>query len=226
MKISYLSLSKKRCTIQFHGCNFRCKGCFALDTTNAYTEISPEGLSTKTNQFDIQEVMLAGGEPTLYEREILKFIRLCDAKTILSTNGYRLNDDFIAGMERSGLDEVHIDLKAYSQKLHMWYTGKSNQQILDAIVLLKSSNLNFEVITVFIPDIVDRVEIELIAKFLSKIGDIKYRILRYVPVVNLSRRPIEEEIENAVLIAKKYLGNVTSSLEERSHPLKRLRLYV
>ena len=103
-----------------------------------------------------------------------------------------------------------------------WYTGKSNQRVLDAIALLNESNLNFEVITVFIPGIVDKEEIERIAWFLSSIGEnIKYRIIRYVPVGNLSRRLKEEEIKEAVSIAKKYLSTVTSSLEQRSHPLKR-----
>lgn len=230
MKIVYLSLSEKRCTIRFYGCNFRCKGCFAPDRmySSSYTEITPERLSAKIEEFrfkfNFEEVMLAGGEPTLYKKEILNFINLCDVKTILSTNGFLLDRDFITEMERKGLDDVHIDLKAYSQTLHEWYTGKSNQRVLDAIALLNESslNLNFEVITVFIPGIVDKEEIERIAKFLSSIGEnIKYRIIRYVPVGNLSRRPTGEEIKEAVSIAKKYLSNVTSSLEQRSHPLKR-----
>ena len=196
--------------------------------SSSYTEITPERLSAKIKEFgfkfDLEEVMLAGGEPTLYKKEILNFINLCDVKTILSTNGFLLDRDFITEMERKGLDDVHIDLKAYSQKLHEWYTGKSNQRVLDAIALLNESslNLNFEVITVFIPGIVDKEEIERIAKFLSSIGEnIKYRIIRYVPVGNLSRRPTEEEIKEAVSVAKKYLSNVTSSLEQRSHPLRR-----
>lgn len=194
--------------------------------SSSYTEITPERLSAKIEEFmfkfNFEEVMLAGGEPTLYKKEILNFINLCDVKTILSTNGSLLDRDFVTELGRKGLDDVHIDLKAYSQKLHEWYTGQSNQRVLDAIALLNESNLNFEVITVFIPGIVDKEEIERIAKFLSSIGEnIKYRIIRYVPVGNLSRRPTEEEIKEAVSVAKKYLSNVTSSLEQRSHPLKR-----
>lgn len=194
--------------------------------SSSYTEITPERLSAKIEEFmfkfNFEEVMLAGGEPTLYKKEILNFINLCDVKTILSTNGSLLDRDFVTELGRKGLDDVHIDLKAYSQKLHEWYTGQSNQRVLDAIALLNESNLNFEVITVFIPGIVDKEEIERIARFLSSIGEnIKYRIIRYVPVGNLSRRPTEEEIKEAVSVAKKYLSNVTSSLEQRSHPLKR-----
>lgn len=226
MKISYLSLSEKRCAIQFYGCNFRCKACFAphMDT---YTEITPEGLLTETKQFNIEEVMLAGGEPTIYRKELLSFINLCNARTILSTNGSLLDTAFITEMENTCLDEVHIDLKAFTPELHEWYTGESNESVLNAIKLLNRSKLDFEVMTVFIPGIVDEEEIERIAEFLSGINTkIKYKIIRYIPVGNISRRPTEEEIKEAASVAKKYLCNVISSLEERTHPLKSIRLYI
>ncbi len=224
MKISYLSLSGKRCTVQFYGCNFRCKGCFAMQT-NRYTEMTPSRLSAIINQLGIHEVVLAGGEPTIYRKELPSFIKSCNARTILSTNGSLMDRAFVTELENACLDEVHIDLKAYTRELHEWYTGVSNEKVLDAIELLNDSNLNFEVITVFIPDIIDNDEIERIATFLSGIGDINYRIIRYVPARGLSRRPTEEEIKEAVSIARKYLSNVTSSLDYRAHPLKSVRLY-
>lgn len=227
MKISYLSLSEHRCTIQFYGCNFRCKACFAPDKGGEYTQISPEQLSARLKQLDIGELVLAGGEPTIYRKELLAFINACDTKTILSTNGFLLDSEFIRGLEAASLDAVHIDLKAYSQELHKSYTGHTNQRVLDAIKLLNESNLDFEVITVFIPDIIDKYEIEQIAKFLSSIGDdIKYKIIRYVPVGNISRRPTEAEIKESVSIAKKYLSNVIPSLDERTHPLKSIHVYI
>ncbi|MFV9676407.1 MAG: radical SAM protein, partial [Methanosarcinales archaeon] len=115
MRVSYLSLSEHRCTIQFYDCNFRCKACFAPNN-GAYTEVTPEQLAARLKQFDVEEVMLAGGEPTLHKKELLTFIKLCDTKTILSTNGFLLDTEFIRGMEYANLDEVHIDMKAYSHE--------------------------------------------------------------------------------------------------------------
>ncbi len=225
MKVSYLSISEKRCTIQFYGCNFRCRACFAGN--EGYTEVTPEWLSAKIKQFDVEEIMLAGGEPTIYKKAIVDLVKSCDTKTILSTNGHLVDGKFIQEMEQSGLDEVHIDLKAYSQSLHAWYTGQSNKNVLKAIEVLNSSNLDFEVITVFIPGLIDKEEIEKIADFLSRINNnLNYRIIRYVPVGNISRRPTKSEIKEAVTIAEKYLKSVTSSLEERRHPVKRFRVFV
>jgi len=225
MKVSYLSISEKRCTIQFYGCNFRCRACFA--DNEGYAEVTPEWLSAKIKQFDVEEIMLAGGEPTIYKKAIIDLVKSCDTKTILSTNGYLIDGKFIREMEQSGLGEVHIDLKAYSQNLHAWYTEQSNKNVLKAIELLNSSNLDFEVITVFIPGLIDKEEIEEIADFLSRINDnMNYRIIRYVPVGDVSRRPTKSEIKGAVTIAEKYLKSVTSSLEERRHPVKRFRVFV
>jgi pyruvate-formate lyase-activating enzyme len=184
-------------------------------------------LITKIKQLDPREVMLAGGEPTIYKKELLEFIKLCNKKTILSTNGSLLDSAYIREMENAYLDEIHVDLKAYSTKLHEWYTGESNQMVFNAIALLNKSDLELEVMTVFIPGIIDKEETEKIAEFLSDIGnEIKYKIIRYVPIGNISRRPKETEINDAVSIAKKYLSNVTSSLEERTHPLKSIRLQI
>ena len=224
MNISYLSLSDKRCTVQFHGCNFRCRGCFTSQKLNKFIKIGPEKLYSyieKLEKPDIEEIMLAGGEPTLYRKGLLAFIKRCDKRVVLSTNGYLLDADYIRDLKKSGLEEVHIDLKAHSEALHKWYTEKSNERVLRSIELLSKSNLEPEVVTVFIPGIVDMDEIERISDFLSGIDKIRYRIIRYVPVGDLSRRPTEDEITEAVLIAKKYLQDVTSSVEWRRHTVKR-----
>lgn len=227
MKIAYLSLSEKRCTIQFYGCNFRCKACFAPNNTNRYTELTPERLITEIKQFDPEEVMLAGGEPTLYRKELIEFIKMYDRKTILTTNGSLLDSGFIREMENTCLKEIHIDLKAYTTKLHEWYTGSPNQMVFDSITLLNRSKLDFEVMSVFIPGIIDREEIAKMSEFLAGIGaKTRYKIIRYVPIGNISRRPTEAEINEAVSIAKKHFGNVTSSLEERTHPLKSVRVRI
>lgn len=221
MKISYITLSEKRCTVQFYGCNFKCKGCFTACKLRKCKEIKPKDLASKLKEFNIEEIMLAGGEPTLYKNDLFDFIKLCDFKVTLSTNGYLLDADYIKELEKCGLNEIHIDLKAYSKALHEWYTEKSNETVLKSIEQLNKSSIDLEVITVLIPEVIGIEEIQKIAEFLSRFDEIRYRIIRYIPVDNLSRRPTEEEINKAVSTAKKYLGNVTSSLEWRRHPKTR-----
>lgn len=93
---------------------------------------------------------------------------------------------------------MHIDLKALDPALHKWYTGKNNNPVLEAVQLLHSMDFDFQVSTVYIPGVVETSEIENIARYLSGIGDISYKVIRYVHVENFSRRPEVREIEDAV----------------------------
>jgi len=214
MRISYLAVSEKRCTVQVTDCNFMCRGCFSNKRHNHCIDITPSRLAKYIPAN--KEVMLAGGEPTIDKQDLLSLIHELDRqKLIISTNGYLLDKTLIHELKDI---TVHIDLKALNPKLHKWYTGKDNTRVLEAIQLLYANEFDFTVSTVFIPDVVDIEEIEDIARFLSGIGDIKYKIIRYIPVGGLSRRPHIWEIETAVKIAKKYHSSVSSSVENRSHP--------
>ncbi len=217
MRISYIAQSDTRCTVQIPGCNFNCRGCFSNQRHKGGVEISAARIAGHIPPGN--EVMLAGGEPTLYRQELLSLIQKLDRqKIILSTNGYLLDRSLL---ENLGGITVHIDLKALDPKLHRWYTGKDNATVLEAIRLLHELDFDFEVSTVYISGIVETIEIGNIARFLSGIGDIRYKIMRYVPVNNFSSRPGVQEIQDAVNMARKYLGNVSSSIENRSHPVDR-----
>jgi len=222
MKISYLSHSGARCTVQFYGCNFECIGCFTSEKRQEFTDVTPERLHLKIEELECKEVLLAGGEPTLSREELPSFIELFEEKVILSTNGYLLDEEYITELKRSALNEIHIDLKAYSNNIHQWYTKRSNSEVLRAIELLSKGEIDLEVVTVFIPGVVDLEEIEKIAHFLADLGDIKFRIIRYIPKKDLSRRPTEEEMTEAVSVARGILSDVTSSLEYRRHPRDRV----
>jgi pyruvate-formate lyase-activating enzyme len=65
--------------------------------------------------------------------------------------------------------------------------------------------------SVLIPQLVDKDEIERIARFISSVDpSIPYRIDAYVPVLTAPwRRPQREEVLEAVKEARKYLENVS-----------------
>jgi len=217
MRISYIAQSDTRCTVQIPGCNFNCRGCFSNQLHNCGVEVSAACIAGHIPQGN--EVMLAGGEPTLYRQELLSLIHELDGKkVILSTNGYLLDRALLKNL--CGIT-VHIDIKALDPKRHRWYTGKDNATVLEAIRMLHDLDFDFEVSTVYIPGFVETMEVENIARFLSGVGDIRYKIMRYVPANNFSSRPGVHEIQDAVNTARKYLGNVSSSIENRSHPVDR-----
>ncbi len=88
------------------------------------------------------------------------------------TNGYALamDNDYVHELEESGLTEAHVDLKAFSEDIHRWYTGKSNKPVLRAIEKLNDSGIELLVQTIYMPGIVDEAEIAKIAKFLASLN--------------------------------------------------------
>ena len=123
-----------------------------------------------SDEHEVVQIITANSKPH-HVASSVDFIKLCDFKVTLSTSGYLLDADYIRGLENSGLNEVHIDLKAYSKALHEWYTEKSNETVLKSIEQLNKSSIDLEVITVFIPDVIGIDEIQKIAKFLSRFGE-------------------------------------------------------
>jgi pyruvate formate lyase activating enzyme len=214
----------KKVKVNLSGCNFDCKGCFALAKQEVGEAFSVEelvDLLIKSCQLIcgkiVDDVQLTGGEPTLNVDYLLCLIRqlreLQDNKIGISTNGYLLDKDLVKELSFLHVDNIKLDLKAYTDEVHRWYTGKSNANVLGAVELLSKYGFNFYVRTILIPEIVDLDEIERIAKFLSQVDrSIPYRIYQFAPEHTkdkvLERSPSKEQTLRASNIAKGYLDNV------------------
>jgi len=227
--IPFITLSlteqKPRIWITLSGCNFKCKGCFSIarDTIGEpmtvgelinWVEKSNRAYNGNTL---LQDAVITGGEPTLNKGFlldlVLKLKRSVGVKHItLSTNGYLLDRKYVMELKDAGLDEVKLDIKAYANSIHQWYTGMSNRPVLKAARHLSESKLDFRVETVLMQGIVDVEEIERIASFLARIDPgIKYKVVKFAPGEareKVARRPSDDEIQLAVDSASKYLRNV------------------
>jgi len=214
---------RRKVKINLSGCNFDCKGCFAIARQEMGRTLSVEellDLLLKSCQLVygelVTDVQMTGGEPTKDPDYLISLIRglrkLGVNKIGISTNGHRLDRDLVDMLKSLSVDYIKLDLKAYTDEIHKWYTGESNINVLRAIKLLHAYGLNFYVRTIFIPNIVDIPEIENIAKFLSGVDkNILYRLYQFAPEqldVKPSRSPTEEEMLKAYDAAKKYLNNV------------------
>lgn len=167
------------------------------------------------------EAMITGGEPTTDKEYLVSLVRGLRErgfeKIVLMTNGYELgvDEEYVPELEEAGLTEAHVDLKAYSESIHQWYTGKSNKPVLSAIEKLNASRIQLLVQTIYMPGIVDDEEIEKIAQFLASLNPkIRYRINPFASVFayeKVTRRPTLEEMERAFEIALKYLPNTIIS---------------
>jgi len=223
--ITFCIKPTKKAWINLAGCNFDCKGCFAIAkenvgknfTVNELIDFFFKACKLIYNEM-IHDIVITGGEPTLnpsYLIELIKGLRGISAKRIaLSTNGYLLDKSLIEQLKALKINLIKLDIKAFSEEIHYWYTGKSNKNVLNAVKLLYEYGLNFYVRTIFMPNLVDVEEIEKIAKFLSSISrEIRYRIYEFDPkhAKNpITRKPTLKEMLKAFKVAKKHLEYVES----------------
>ena len=223
--ITFCIKPAKKAWINLAGCNFDCKGCFAL----AKEEVGRPFSADELTNFYIQacqhiygdivtDLVITGGEPTLnraYLINLIKRLRENSAtKIALSTNGYLLDENLIHQLKILEVDLVKLDIKAFSEDVHYWYTGKSNRNVLKAAKLLYDYDVNFYVRTILMPGVVDMHEVEMIAEFLSSISpEIPYRIYEFDPKhakQPVSRKPSLKEMSEAFKVAKRHLKCVES----------------
>ncbi|MGB2842417.1 MAG: radical SAM protein [Halobacteriota archaeon] len=228
--LQYFTLSEiePRVWFMLTGCNFHCKGCFRPARDEGGTPLTAEETLERMERACLNyygkvpsEAMITGGEPTLDRDYLLSLVKGLKEKgfekIVLMTNGYELgvDEDYVNELEEAGLTEAHVDLKAFSEDVHRWYTGKSNEPVLRAIEKLNASGIKLLVQTVYMPGIVDDAEIEKIAKFFASVNkNIKYRINPFVPIFayeKVTKRPTLEEMERAYEIASRYLPNAIIS---------------
>lgn len=226
-KVPFLTFEvspKRKVKINLSDCNFNCKGCFAIAKQEVGRTLSVEeliNLLIKSCQLIygemVNDVQMTGGEPIMdidYLLFLIKRLREIKVSRIgISTNGHLLDKDVVKELDSLDMNYIKLDLKAYTEKIHRWYTGESNANVLKAANLLNKYGLNFYVRTIFIPKVIDFSEIEKIAKFLSQINrNIPYKIYQFSPEQAnssvLRKRPTKEDMSKAFDIAKKYLGDV------------------
>lgn len=214
---------RRKVKINLSGCNFDCRGCFAIAKQEVGRPMSVDELLTLFIQCCrsiygglVEDVQMTGGEPTNDPEYLLSLIHglkgLGVSRIGISTNGHMLDKDLVSELRSLSVDYIKLDLKAYTDEVHKWYTGKSNVNVLRAVRLLHEYGLNFYVRTIFIPNIVDVPEVEKIAQFLSRVDkNILYRLYQFAPEQldnRLSRKPTAKEMVKAFKVAKKHLDNV------------------
>ena len=228
--LQYFTLSEiePRVWFMLRGCNFRCRGCFRPARDDGGTQLTAAETLVLMERACLDyygklpgEAMITGGEPTLDKAYLVQLVRGLKTrgftKIVLMSNGYALGEDerYVPELTAAGLTEAHVDIKAFSEELHRWYTGKSSKPVLRAIERLNASGITLIVQTVFIPGIVDLDEIEQIARFLATVNkNIPYRLNPFAPTFafdRVSRRPTLEEMERVYDVASNYLPNAIVS---------------
>jgi len=228
--LTFVASPYQKVKINLAGCNFNCKGCFALAKRDVGRPFSVDGLVKLIVRSChliygrlIDDVQMTGGEPTVNVDYLISLIQKLRERHVsrigISTNGYLLDKNLVEQLGLLHVDYIKLDLKAYSDEVHRWYTGKSNTNVLRAVELLSKYGLNFYVRTIFIPGIVDIDEVQKIARFLSQVNRrISYKIYQFAPEhtrhKSLRESPTKEQMLRASATARNYLDNAESYTTE------------
>ena len=202
------------------GCNFRCLWCQNYDISQAPRErkifgkhITPEQIVDEALKTGCKSIAYTYNEPTIFiefVKDVAKLARKKGLKNILVTNGYFSKEtfDYISNL----IDAINIDIKSFSDKTYLKYTGGRLKPVLDNVKRIHKKKIHLELTTLVIPGINDSSEeLEKIAKFIASVDKkIPWHISRFFPAYKMMDAQITpiKTLERAYKIGKKYLKYV------------------
>jgi pyruvate formate lyase activating enzyme len=203
-------------TIFTNGCNFFCPYCH-----NSQLVKENEYDITVADVFDylikrkskLSGVCITGGEPTI-QNDLVSFIeKIKDLgyKVKLDTNGsnYEMLKELI---DKELIDYVAMDIKTNIEKYPSMAPKNIISNIKESIILIQSSNIEYEFRTTVVPGLHDKNIMKDISKLLE--GSKKYYIQNFKPGNSLDkefdnkRTFTGNELQEFKSILDKYIDNV------------------
>lgn len=201
------------------GCNFSCPFCHNGILVKSHTDIAEISqdkvlriLKEKKDWLD--GVVISGGEPCLYHElfDFIKKVKELGLPVKLDTNGYL--PKMLGSLIRQKLvDYVAMDIKAPLNDKYTKLSGtKVNlDRIKQSIELLRTSGIDYEFRTTFVPNMLEKNDLVEIATYLK--GSKRFYIQQFSPEVTLDHNlsslvpyPMNYMLETE-LACKKYVSN-------------------
>jgi pyruvate formate lyase activating enzyme len=209
-KITYAE-KYRRATLHHWGCNFRCQGCtYKLKRSQRPRQfLAIEAIHDCLRSLDLDAVHFMGGEPTT-NPQLPNLLAFCKRELGVTT---RLGHTNGSGLVLENLDGSNVSFKVFDDHLHREYTGHSAAPLFENFRRSYEAGLEMKASTVFNPDFGGVEQVEKVAAFVGGLDrGIPFHVLGYIPVPGAPwRRPTDEEMEQAVAIARRCLDAVTFS---------------
>jgi len=137
-------------------------------------------------------VAFTGGDLTCCPEFYVECARLIKAETrlwmLIETNGYGLTTENLDVLKEAGVDSFWLDMKAYDGTDHKWLTGCFNRHILKLPEEIIKRDFVLEVLSLYIPHLVETAQLKKIAKLLFDIDpEIPFTILAFFPEHQMKR---------------------------------------
>jgi pyruvate-formate lyase-activating enzyme len=107
---------------------------------------------------------------------------------LIETNGYGLTPQHLDYLRDCGVDAFWLDIKAYTADTHKWLTGCSNEGILRLPEKILKRNFVLEVLSLYIPGLVETDQLVNIARSLKQVDrSIPFTILAFFPEYRMKK---------------------------------------
>ncbi len=173
--------------------------------------LEPDAITISTQGFGPARNIAAftGGDltcrPDFYSRCAQLIKENTSLWTLIETNGYGLTPAHLDSLQDNGIDCFWLDIKAEDPDRHLWLTGCDNQWILKVPGEMLKRNFVLEVLSLYIPGVVEADELGRIAGRLAVLDrTIPFTILAFFPEHQMRdwRTPTVEEMVRAYASAK------------------------
>lgn len=161
--------------------------------------LSPQGFGPARNI-----VAFTGGDVTCCPEFYGECAKVIKEETglwvLIETNGYGLTHDNLGYLRDSGVDSFWLDIKAFDDEKHKWLTGCSNVMILTLPEEIVKRDFILEVLSLYIPGLVEEDQLEMIARSLAAVDPATpFTILAFFPDHRMKafRKPTVEEMVTA-----------------------------
>jgi len=135
-----------------------------------------------------------------------------DLWVLLETNGYGLTPANLEIYANGGIDAFWLDIKAYSEDVYRKLCGTTNKHILRSIERIIDHGFTLEVLTLYIPELVETDEHLKIAQLITEIDPkIPTTLLAFFPCYKLLEPP--NRVPTAQEMVKRYLAMHGEGLE-------------
>jgi len=201
-----------------------CKSCGFCITTGKRSEYCP-------NKLEVEQIVLSpqgfgparniiaftGGDiscqPEFYTQSAEKIKQIDgDLLVLFETNGYGLTPKNLDLFKKAGIDAFWLDIKAYDNDVHKELTGVENDWILKLPGEILDRNFTLEVLSLYIPGLVEEDQIVKIAQLLSDVDKtIPFTVLAFFPEYKLMHIPppnLEQMLSVYDAIKKSGLKNI------------------
>lgn len=218
VELSTIDYPKHASAVVFlSGCNMKCGYCQNYEfITKNVSEMTAEEVFNSMDLMFADALVISGGEPTLQPEAVLELAKIAKEKGFpvkLDTNG--TNPDLVEKLILNNLiNYVALDVKVgfNGYEKVTGYNKEIKENILKIIDICKKGGIFVECRTTFIPELMDKSDIEEIAKTVKDCD--LYTIQQfdrehsYDEELAKTKTISEDELINLGKLAKTYIENV------------------